>query len=279
VTVARAALAAAAAIGPFFAWEPGDPAEPPAEPRAEPRAEPPASGPSWRPFTDLLDGDVTAERVAVARSALTAMAGLAPGEVPVRVVASVTFLGVAARVLSPLLGAAVAGGALPLPGPGDLWWRAAPGPLPLRYRELDAVPCAGRPAAEVAARLVTSAIDGLVRPLLEAYRNWFLLSPQVLWGNVASALGGAAGMLADTAPQHAERAGDVVAAMLAIPPLAGTATLQRPDPARARRFLVRRNCCLYYRIPGGGTCGDCVLTPVEDRRRQWQSVLELRTCR
>ncbi|MEU9111287.1 (2Fe-2S)-binding protein [Streptomyces sp. NPDC048483] len=21
----------------------------------------------------------------------------------------------------------------------------------------------------------------------------------------------------------------------------------------------RRNCCLYYRVPGMGTCGDCVL--------------------
>ncbi|WP_250213408.1 (2Fe-2S)-binding protein [Acrocarpospora catenulata] len=24
-------------------------------------------------------------------------------------------------------------------------------------------------------------------------------------------------------------------------------------------FFVRRSCCLYYRVPGGGTCGDCVL--------------------
>jgi hypothetical protein len=230
-----------AAAGPFFVWERW------------------ASDGGWRPFTDLLDPAVAAERVAVARTALTAMAGLAPGDVPVRVVASVTFLGYAARLLSPLLGAAVAGGALPLPSPGDLWWRAVPGPLPIAYRSLAEAPTADLPAGEVAGLLVASAVDGLVRPLLEVFRSRFVLSPQVLWGNVASALGGAAGMLADTTPGHAGRAGEVVAAMLDRAPLTGTATLAPKDPARARRALKRRNCCLYYRIPGGGTCGDCVL--------------------
>ncbi|TDC76951.1 ferric iron reductase, partial [Actinomadura sp. 7K507] len=23
--------------------------------------------------------------------------------------------------------------------------------------------------------------------------------------------------------------------------------------------FVRHNCCLYYRVPGGGMCGDCGL--------------------
>ncbi|MEU7551440.1 (2Fe-2S)-binding protein [Streptomyces sp. NPDC044571] len=23
--------------------------------------------------------------------------------------------------------------------------------------------------------------------------------------------------------------------------------------------FVRRSCCLYYKVPGGGFCGDCVL--------------------
>jgi FhuF 2Fe-2S C-terminal domain len=114
----------------------------------------------------------------------------------------------------------------------------------------------------------------------------------VLWGNVASALAGAAGMLADMYPDGqaahpgasgaagladragvAERAGVIVAQALAQPPLAGTGRLVRPDPEHARRFLVRHNCCLYYRIPGGATCGDCVLTPEPARRRHWRSVL------
>ena len=91
---------------------------------------------------------------------------------------------------------------------------------------------------------------------------------------LASALGGAAGMLADSAPEHADRAASVVREMLARPPLMGTAELLRPSPAHARWFLVRNNCCLYYRIPGGGTCADCVLTADADRRRSWRAVLE-----
>jgi hypothetical protein len=89
----------------------------------------------------------------------------------------------------------------------------------------------------------------------------------VLWGNVASALAGATGLLADQRPDHAEAAGRLAAEILAAPPVAGAGTLVRPEPASPRLFLVRHNCCLYYRIPGGGTCADCVLTPDADRRR------------
>jgi ferric iron reductase protein FhuF len=113
----------------------------------------------------------------------------------------------------------------------------------------------------------------VVESLVEVFARRFRLPEHLLWGNVASALGGAAGMIADAAPELAERAAEVVAGLLERAPLAGTARLERPDPARQRWFLVRRNCCLYYRIPGGGTCGDCVLTPEEARRRQWQRVL------
>jgi hypothetical protein len=91
---------------------------------------------------------------------------------------------------------------------------------------------------------------------------------------VTAARAGAAGLLADNRPEHAEAAGRLAERVLARPPLAGTGVLIRPDPARARRFLVRRNCCLYYRIPGGGTCGDCVLTAEADRLRAWRSVLD-----
>ncbi|NJC66215.1 (2Fe-2S)-binding protein [Planosporangium flavigriseum] len=117
------------------------------------------------------------------------------------------------------------------------------------------------------------AVGALLTPVMTAYRTRFVLSPQVLWGNVASALAGAAGMIADAYPAAGDRAGAVVARMLELPPLAGTGALVRPDPAHPRRFLVRRNCCLYYRIPGGGTCGDCVLTRDTDRRRHWREVL------
>jgi ferric iron reductase protein FhuF len=129
------------------------------------------------------------------------------------------------------------------------------------------------PPAAVAAALVDGPVAETVTPLLDVFRSTFRLSPKVLWGDVASALAGAAGVLADTMPRHAARAGEVLEHALALPPLAGTGEVVRPDTARERRFLVRANCCLYYRIPGGGTCTDCVLTPDADRRNHWAALL------
>ena len=245
------ALATAARLGPYFTWSPWD------------------GGDDWRPLAELRDPGVIAERVAAGRQTLIRMSGLSGDEIGEREVASITFLGLASRLLSPLLGAAAVDGVLPVADPERLWWRPVDGgPIPIAFRDLTAV-------AETD-ELTRTAVRGLVEPILEVYRARFALSPQVLWGNVASALGGAAGMIADHAPGHAGRAAAIVDQALARPPLAGTATLERPDLARARWFLVRNNCCLYYRIPGGGTCGDCVLTPDDVRRRQWQAVLSPR---
>jgi hypothetical protein len=253
------ALRAAATIGPYFAWEPG------------------GGEPGWRPLSDLWDPDMVAERVGVARDTLGRMSGLALSQIGEREVASITFLGLASRLLSPLLAAATVGGAVPVPVRDRLWWRPVPGgPVPFAYQELTAADCTGWEAAAIAEVLTADAVCALVEPLLEVYGRRFSVSAQVLWGNVASALGGAAGMLADTGGGHGRRAASVVAEMLARPPLRGTAELIRPAPDRERWFLVRNNCCLYYRIPGGGTCGDCVLTPETERRRQWQAALSRR---
>lgn len=240
------ALRAAARFGPYFAWERHD------------------GGAGWRSLRELFDADVVAARVDAGRQTLARMGGLDPGELPERVVASTIFLGLASRLLSPLVAAVAVAGVLPLPDPDRMWWRAVgSGPVPIAWQGLDVV--GGAEAAEVFRRQV--------EPLLAVFRARFVLSPQVLWGNVAAALGGAAGMIADGEPGAAERAAAVVAAALRVPPLLGAAELVRPDPARDRWFLVRRNCCLYYRIPGGGTCGDCVLTPEAVRRRAWAAVL------
>ncbi|GAA1518942.1 (2Fe-2S)-binding protein [Dactylosporangium maewongense] len=204
-------------MNPYFVWEDHTAAD------------------GWRPFTDLLTPAVAAERVGVARETLLTMFGLDPAVVPVRVVASVTFLGVASRLLAP-----------PLldpryPDPGQLFWKPVPaGPWPIACT----APAGGGPLARDAFR--ERILLGLVAPLLEVFRAEFRLSPKVLWGNVSSALAGAAGQLDDPAVWA------LVADLLTADPLAGTADLHG-------RALRRRNCCLYYRIPGGGTCGDCVL--------------------
>ncbi|WP_250005206.1 (2Fe-2S)-binding protein [Actinoplanes sp. M2I2] len=252
------ALEAAARLGPYFAWLPN------------------ALGPSdgWRPMADLLDPAVVAERVDAGRRVLCRMSGLSSDEIEERAVASTIFLGLASRLLSPVLAAATVAGVLPLAESARLWWRPVEGgPMPIAFAGLPAVDCAEWDAVGVAGAFTRTAIRSLVEPVLDVFGERFALSSQVLWGNVASALGGAAGMIAGHSPHLAGRSAAIVGAVLATPPLTGMAELVRPDPDRARWFLVRRNCCLYYRIPGGGTCGDCVLTPEDERRRHWRSVL------
>jgi hypothetical protein len=175
---------------------------------------------------------------------------------PDRAVASITFLGLASRLVSPPLAAVVLSGERRLPAADQLWWRpVAGGPIPMAYSGLD------------------GGAD-LVEPVLDAFARRFAVSGRVMWGNVASALAGATGMLAAARPGLAEAAGRECERILAADPrLAAAGTLVRPVPASPRRFLVRHNCCLYYRIPGGGYCGDCVLASDADRRRAWQGAL------
>jgi hypothetical protein len=271
---ASGALAAAADGGPYFAVEPW------------------AAGAGWRPARLLADDQaVLAERVAHARGVLAGRAGLPPDGVAERVAASIVFLGLAARLVSPSLGAAVLGGVVPDLTLDSLWWRPVDGgPVPLAARAVTgrairrdtadpdaADPDAADPDAadldEAAALLSERCVQGVAVPVAAAFRAQFRLSPLILRGNIASALAGAAGMLAAQFPDRAEAAGQLTARMLARGPLAGAGRLVQPDASRPRRFLVRNSCCLLYRVPGGGMCGDCVLTPEHVRRQQWQAAL------
>jgi len=258
---AAAALAAAAGAGPYFALAPW------------------AEGAGWRPASLLVsDPAVLADRVTHARAVIAGRAGIAPAEVTERVAASIVFLGLAARLVSPSLGAAVLGGVVPYLSPDNLWWRPVDGgPVPLAAGPVTGREIGGAAAArqldDAAALLSERCVQGLADPVAGAFQAVFRLSPLVLWGNIASALAGAAGMLARSFPGRAETAGQLTARILALGPLRGTGELVQPDASQPRRFLVRRSCCLYYRVPGGGTCGDCVLTPEHVRRQQWQAAL------
>jgi len=254
-------LAALAGAGPFFAlerWAPGG---------------------GWRPVRELVsDPGVLRERVAAARGVIAAGAGLEPAAVEERVAASVLFLGLAARLVSPPLGAAVLAGVVPDWAVGDLWWRPVPGgPWPMAAGPAGALRVGALTSpgqlAEAAGLLAGRCVAGVAGPVAGAFAAAFRLSPRVLWGNVASAVAGAAGMLGESVPDRAGAVGELAGRLLAAEPLRGTGELVRPEAARARWFLVRSSCCLFYRVPGAGTCGDCVLTPEADRRRQWQEAL------
>jgi hypothetical protein len=258
---AAEALAAAAGAGPYFVLEPW------------------AEGAGWRQAS-LLESDpaALASQVTHARAVIAHQAGVAPAEVAERVAASIVFLGLASRLVSPSLGAAVLGGVVPYLTLDNLWWCPVDsGPMPLAAgpvtgREIGDEP-AGRELDDAAVLLSERCVQGMAGPVADAFRTLFRLSPLVLRGNIASALAGAAGMLARSFPDRAETAGQLTARILALGSLRGTGDFVQPDASQPQRFLVRRSCCLYYRVPGGGTCGDCVLTPEHIRRQQWQAAL------
>jgi len=205
-----------------------------------------ASG-AWRPLRDLLDGATLDERVTHVRTVLSMMAG---ADVQLRVAASTMSLGLFARLVSPVFGAVALGLAVPRPSLDGAWWQPVDrGPWSLALTG---------PALEPdAAGLLTD----VVRPIAEALAGRYSLSMRILWGNAASAVFGAAGMVCSARPELSTVAGDIATTLLS-GPLVGTGELRESvgDPASGVvQQFVRASCCLYYRIPGGGYCGDCVL--------------------
>ena len=224
------ALAEASAIGDFFALVPDH------------------SGPGWLRLDALLDPVVLEARVAMTTVAIAGMARLEPTAIQPRVAASTVSLGMFARVLAPPFGALVATGVLPEVSLESLWWQPVlGGAVPL---SLDPVP-GGRPGMNAAAAFDDVVLSQVMLPLVAAFRRAGV-SSVVLLGNVASALGGAARMIGLARPEVAEAAWSLVGELLARPTLAGTARLEAAS-------LQRNSCCLFYRVPGGGYCGDCIL--------------------
>ena len=229
-------------------------------------------GSSWRPLTELTQATgAMAERVAVATATLARISGTAEGDLEPRVVASTVSLGLFARLVAPPLAAVVLTGVLPYWSVDALWWQpVAAGPWPLAVSDPHGQPVVPEEAVEL---FGSSVIAGTVGPVVRAVQAEFSVSEQVLWGNVASALAGAMTMLIEAHPEQADTTAGLVERLLEREPLIGTGEVVHPEASHPRRFLVRRSCCLFYRVPGGGYCGDCVLTPSDVRRQQWQAAL------
>ncbi|MFA1539572.1 (2Fe-2S)-binding protein [Actinomadura monticuli] len=190
-------------------------------------------GPGWRP----LAGD--AERLRT----LTRDYCERLGTVERRVAASLVFQGLAARLWSPVV-AAGAGGVVPdLSG---LRWRWAPGEsITLGLAEPRGWRVEG--VAEAASLAHAVVVDGHLRRFREALLSFVSLADGLVWGNAASALAGSLNVGA-VEPERAA----LVRELLGRAPLAGTGSFGADG-------FVRRSCCLYYRVPGGGMCGDCGL--------------------
>ncbi|MFB4310817.1 (2Fe-2S)-binding protein [Actinomadura sp. GTD37] len=189
----------------------------------------------WPPF----GGDVERLR------ALTADYAERLGTAERRVAGSLVFQGLAARLWSPVVAAAAAG---VVPDLSGLRWRWAPGePIVLAVAEPRGWRAEG--AAEAASIAHAVVVDGHLRPLREAMSEVVGLAAGLVWGNAASAL---AGSLNVGAPDPRRVA--LVRELLGREPLAGTGSFGADG-------FVRKSCCLYYRAPGGGMCGDCGLLP------------------
>lgn len=228
-------------LGPFAAAQLHEPSTTPA--------------PGWEPMASLRDPGRLTARIGAVREALCLQA-LHP--VGARVAASVTQLGLAARVLAPVI-ALRALGLSTNPRLDDVWWQdLLGGPVPLSLpRPVQ------RPAPQPTSgtrHTLDLPTRGPVPPAVEELTTLVLdttgLSPRIAWGNLASGTNSAAGIIGATRPDLHAATAAAADALLADPRLDGGALRVGPG-------FRRRSCCQIYRIAGdrAAACGDCVLTP------------------
>jgi ferric iron reductase protein FhuF len=113
---------------------------------------------------------------------------------------------------------------------------------------------AARDSAAAGLAATAGLLAGPVAQIVRAVQA-MAVSPRVLWGNVASAVNGAATMIAAARPDLASPAAGAAATLLGQPALAGT------YQGRPLQGFRRRSCCLIYRLSPSAPayCGDCVL--------------------
>ncbi|MEU8939441.1 (2Fe-2S)-binding protein [Streptomyces goshikiensis] len=213
-----------ASVGPFFTVPYGK--EPP--------------GPGFRPL-----GDLYGERLGPYVTEVGRRIRSGPG----RVAASTAQLGIASRLWSLGLGCAALGGRVPDLGVDRVWWRLpAAGSLELWLPEPE--------TGALDAGALGENVLGNLAVLDAGLRERFGVSAKVLRGNTASGLVGALRVLLDRVPggPAVSLAADLLADGGA---LGGAGTFLYEEGLGVA--FVRRSCCLYYRVPGGGLCGDCVL--------------------
>jgi len=234
----RQALAAAAAIGPFFALG------------ADP------TGLGWRP---------AASRYQPGSDPFPAGGGGQLAEAEPRVAASIGQLDFAARLWSPVLGCGLLDSVVPDLAGLQIRENGSREPARLALAKpsgwLAADP---RQLAELSYRTVVVAhLEPLARGLSGR------LADGLLWGNAASAMAGALGVLTAARPDLREQAAEVASALLDTGLLRGTGELRDTgelDVSGAGLGFRRRSCCLFYRLPGGRLCADCCLPRPPGRR-------------
>ena len=207
----------------------------------------------WRSMAELGVPAGFRARALTVRAALAALTGVAEQSVELRVAASVAHLGVVARLISPAFGVTLLTGSGPTMTLRELRWQPDPGgAFPLARIDRPTGPAIVDSSDQLAEWIGTGPVAEVT-----AAAGRLSVSPRTRWGNVASAVHGAATAVARARPELADRA------------LALSRTVLRTDRLApyhefdsSGRFR-RTNCCLIYRVAGGreAVCGDCVLRP------------------
>jgi ferric iron reductase protein FhuF len=170
-----------------------------------------------------------------------------------RVAASLVVLGYSARLVGPAVAVPLRDGILPDLRPSRVEFSFQPDrgfrlalPEPAGWR--------GDPS-DLRRRWCDVIVDDHLTGVVTAVRAVVPVAAGLLWGNVASGLAGALRSLAASGAVPADRCHAEGLALLDHGPLRGSGRLDGDLSFR------RRSCCLYYRLDGGGFCGDCPLPP------------------
>jgi hypothetical protein len=161
-----------------------------------------------------------------------------------RVAASITFLGIAARLWAVAIRSALDDGGVP--DLARLMWTDDRGSVRLHAPVITLLDGVDAIRGDPEQLIWEQVLEGHLRGLLRRTQRAYGLAEGLLWGNVASGLEG----LAKVEPETRELT---------------RALLQRPPLDMAMDGPRRRSCCLFYKVPGAGLCGDCVLDTVPAR--------------
>jgi ferric iron reductase protein FhuF len=171
-----------------------------------------------------------------------------------RVAASLVVLGYAARLVGPAVALLVRDEILVDVRPERMTFGYAPD----RGFQLAMPEPAGwtGPPASIRRAWGDVVVEAHLRPVVDAVRAEVPVAAGLLWGNVASGLAGALAALVRDRTAPAGNCHAVGRDLLDAGPLRGSGELSVHD---GQLRFVRRSCCLFYRLEGGGMCGDCPL--------------------
>jgi hypothetical protein len=214
----------------------------------------------WQPLGPLFSSaEALAPRIDGVRSSLATAAGCPAGMIEFRVASSVAQLGLCARLIAPALGSTVLGDPLSIDIMSAWWVPGLGGPFRLSLPDTAVSAPTGQTShadTDEACAPMFRLLDTPIRSLVELTASMGV-SRKLLWGNVASAINGAAAMITATRPGLARETARVSAEVLRFSDLTGSYGGQ---PVTS---FQRQSCCLIYRITKSTPpeyCGDCILS-------------------